>query len=323
MSWPNNTRRYWVDMGSKGRPVGGGLVSWDFPRSGILAAVHLIITGSVAGTLTSPNALGMASIVNLVRLTINAGIDLINMSGAGYHFLLRDMLEHYIDPVPQSNARSAVTATTFDISMYLPVAVNSRDPLGLIMLQNEQTFAQLFINFEADATVATGATVTTTAVQPFLEMFSVPLRDEDLPPQDFAQSIMEETLAVAGAGDQTFNWPRSNNYLQLVHGMGIGASGSDAFTTAKLRVGQNQFLYPNSTPQFLDKEFSRWHGRNRVAGVIPFDLLGSSGLGNYASARDAIDTGQLTDIASIVTATGAGTLRTLKRQLVPLKPNGG
>ena len=290
MAWPNNTRLYNYDLGNKSRPVGGGVVSWDLPKVGILAGLQLICTGSVAGTLSAPNAHGMASIISLVRLTVNSGIDLINLTGAQYHYLLRDSLETLIDPVNQSNARSAVTVTTFDISMWLPIAINSRDPQGLVMLQNEQTQLNLSVEFLADASVATGATVTTTAVQPFLDLFTVPVRDEDLPPFNWVQSITGETLAVSGAGDVTYNWPRANQYLQTIHGLGFGASGTDAWSKTVLRVQQNQLLIPNMTVALADKQFSRYRGRTRPAGVIPIDLFSSSGLGNYGSARDAIDT---------------------------------
>jgi hypothetical protein len=52
--------------------------------------------------------------------------------------------------------------------------------------------------------------------------------------------------------------------------------------------------------------------------VLPIDFFNSSGLGNYASMRDAIDSSQLTDLATLITATGAVTLYSTKRQLVKL-----
>jgi hypothetical protein len=52
------------------------------------------------------------------------------------------------------------------------------------------------------------------------------------------------------------------------------------------------------------------------------DFLSMSGLGNYGSGRDLLDSRQLTDLASIITANAAGTLFTVKRQLVPLRQPG-
>src|SRR5215510_1386422 len=135
-----NTRRKIVQLPTQTRPVGGGTTSINLPKTGLLAAIVVAIRGSIAGTLTVPNALGMASIISRVRLTLNSGIDIFNVSGAGYHYLLREALEsEYTDIAGQSNARSAVTAAAFNLDMLIPVAINMRDPLGLILLQNEQT----------------------------------------------------------------------------------------------------------------------------------------------------------------------------------------
>jgi hypothetical protein len=46
--------------------------------------------------------------------------------------------------------------------------------------------------------------------------------------------------------------------------------------------------------------------------------MASSGLGLYGLTRDVFDTSKVTDIASVLTASGAGTLYTLRRQLVTL-----
>ncbi len=321
MAWPNNTRRFWVDAGSKAKPTGGGVVTYDISKVGILAALHLAISGSIAGTLTAPNALGFSSIVKRIQLILNSGHTLYDISGSGYFYLLKDFLEHYINPVPQNTGGTAVTATTFNLDAYLPIALNARDEIGLILLQNEQTNARLTVEFEADATVATGATVTAT-VQPFLETFSVPRDEADWPRFDFVQSIQEESQTVSGAGDVKFSWPRGNIYLQLIHGAGIAAAAADNFSKAILRVQQNTYIVPNAIPAFLTLEYNRFHGRARTLGVIPWDLLGVSGLGDYGSLRDAIDTAGLTDVDSVVTFSAAGTLYSMKRQLIPIRPEG-
>src|SRR5574341_1030718 len=201
-----NTRRQivkWTPMTS----TGGNTTSVPLPRAGLLSAVRLLITGSVTGTLSAPNALGMASILKRIRLTVNNGTDLFNVSGAGYHYLLRNFIDSYLDPVPASNARSAVTATTFDISLLIPIALSNRDLIGLINLQNEQTQITLSCDWETAATVATGATLAITA-QPFVELFTLPLSREDYPPLNLLHQCVEEQTPVSGAGDVTYIRPQ-------------------------------------------------------------------------------------------------------------------
>src|SRR5579859_3807529 len=86
-----NTRRKIILLPTQTRPTGGGTTSINLPKTGLLASINLAIRGSISGTLSAPNALGFASILNRVRLTLNSGIDIFNVSGAGFHYLLRTL----------------------------------------------------------------------------------------------------------------------------------------------------------------------------------------------------------------------------------------
>lgn len=313
-----NTRRKIVQIPTQTRPVGGGTTSINLPKTGLLAGIVLAIRGSVAGTLTVPNPLGFASIVNRVRVTLNSGIDIFNVSGAGYNYLLREVVEsEYIDVSGQNNARSAVTAAAFNLDMYVPIAINMRDPLGLILLQNEQTLLTLNIDWTADTPVATGATVTATAV-PYLELFTVPVDPQDFPPINIIHQTLEDQQAISGAQDWVYNWPRGNTYLQVLHGVGIGAAGTDGFSKAQIRVNQSDYLQSTDVP-YLDLEFRKLRGRARPAGGLFFDLLGTSGLGNYGLTRDVFNSSLVTDLASVITTGAAYTAYNVRRQLVVLQ----
>jgi len=315
-----NTRRKVLPLtGAITRPAGGGTFGpLTLPKTGLLARVYLALRGNVAGALSAPNALGFSSLISRMRIQANSGIDIFNVSGAGYHYLLRNSLEsEYIDPVGQSNGTVAVTATTFNMDAIIPIALNMRDPTGLIMLQNEQTIVNLFIDWLADASVATGATVTLTTGDAFLEVFTVPPDPKDWPPLNVIHQCLEDQQQIAAAGDFPYYWPRGNTYVGVYHGAGIGAAGSDLFNRFAVRVNQSDYL--QSTPvDFLDVEYRLQKGRARPAGGVFVDLLATSGLGCYGLARDMFNSALVTDLASVITATGAATLFTVRRQLVVL-----
>src|SRR5215469_15255515 len=316
-----NTRRKILPLtGVITRPTGGG--TWGpftLPKTGLLARLYLALRGTIAGTLTTPNPLGQASLISRFRLQANSGLDIVNISGASLQYMLRETIEsEYVDPFGQSTARNAVAAGAFNIDAVIPVAVNMRDPSGLIMLQNEQTIVNCYIDWTPDATVATGATVTLTTGNLFMEIFTVPPDPQDWPNLNIVHQVLEDQQQISANGDFPYNWPRGNTYMQILHGCGIGAAGSDAFSKVAVRVNQSDYLQ-NTDPSYLDLEHRLFRGRPRPPGAILIDLAGSSGLGNYALARDLLNSALVTDLATVITVSSAPqTLYTVRRQLLTL-----
>lgn len=323
-----NTRRKVLPLtGAITRPVGGGTYGpLTLPKTGLLARIYLALRGSAAGSITVPNVLGMSAIVSRLRVQANSGIDIFNVSGGGYQYLLRNSLEsEYIDPVGQSTGTVAVSATTFNLDAVIPIALNMRDPTGLIMLQNEQTIVNLFIDWLADTSVGAGATITLTTGDAFLEVFTVPPDPKDWPPLNVIHQCLEDQQSIAAAGDFPYYWPRGNTYVGVYHGtVSTGATGgmgantpSDLWNRFAVRVNQSDYLQ-NTPVDFVDMEYRLQKGRARNLGTIFVDLLATSGLGCYGLARDMFNSALVTDLASVITTTGACVLYTVRRQLVVL-----
>lgn len=313
-------------MSDIARPASGGAPTpVPFPRTGFLARIYLAIRGTITGTISAPNALGKAAIIRRVRVFPTTGLPLIDISGPGYHYGVRQLLELATDITPQSDARSAVVAGAYNLDMVLPLMLNQRDAIGLFHLQTDENTLSLQIEFETDATIATGITAHACTVTPYIEYFTVPMDAADWPRTDVAIQLLEDAITIPAAGEQRYLWPRGNTYLQLIHLFGHGVSGSDLFTRVALERARNHPSQDTDT-KFLDMQrfFSTPFNSPRLAGTVPFDLLGSAGLGTYDKARDTIDSAKYTELATRLTATQAGTLTTVRRQLAVLTvPNAG
>lgn len=310
-----NTRQHVTVQPTQTRPTGGGTTSLPLPTSGILAAMYLETSITVSGSLSNQHADGASAAISRVRLTNNSNTDIVNISCAGYHYALKYFLDDFSAFVG-AGGRTAITATTFDISMYIPIAINMRDPLGLLLLANRETTYTLNIDWLADASVATGATVTGTCI-PHLVTFDVPLDPKDYPDFSYLHILAEEQDTIGATGDYPKQLQRGGEYLQIFHLFGSAASGAaDNWSKSVLRTNQVFQIY-DLRPHFLDAMHLGLHNNvARNAGLIFYDMLGSTGLGAFGNFRDPIDSSKLTNFESVITATATGTLRTLRRMIV-------
>lgn len=314
----NNTRLRTKVQPSITRPTGGGLTSFSLSKVGLLKGIHLGITGAItSGGLSALNAAGKSSIVKRVRCSVNNGNMVFSVSGVQFHWILRDFIDGYYNPFPGGDGRSAVATGNYRIDMYIPIMINERDPIGLFLLQNEQTVVTVEIEWESDVTVATGITTLTGTAVPTLEFFQVPQYQADWPDIFTFHSIIgDENVVAQASGDYSYAWPKGNVYLQMLHGYGIGVSGTDSADKIILRANQTDTLYEH-TPSYQDFLFADNHPTTRPAGVYALDLMGSSGIGAFGSARDQIDSASAADLYSILTVNAAKTLHSVRRMLIP------
>lgn len=318
MPFNTATRRKLIQLDTLTRPAAGGMTSLQLPKTGLLARLHLVISATVAGTIAGSNQMGASSIVKRVRLQANNGTDIINVSGPGYAYGMRHFLDSgYLTQLNQGT--TVVSATTFNLSMVLPIMINSRDPVGLIMLQNEETQLTLTVEWEATTTVDSGATGITATCIPFMEFYTVPSDPRDWPQLNLIHQWLEESTAIAAAGTYDYDVPRGNTYLRLIHGYGWGVSGTgaDDWSSADLFVNQSDFL-EHRIPAVNDVLWYFLHGTARPLGTIAYDFLGTSGLGSFGISRDLFNSALVTSFKSRIVASAADTRYTLRNQLVAL-----
>lgn len=313
------TRRKVIQLSTMTRPTGGGITQIELPKSGILSQIYLAISVTIAGTLSAPNALGLASVIKRVRVRINSGNMLFDLDGFSYHYGLREALFNNLDRLSYTDARSAVTTGTKNLDMIIPIALNDRDTIGLVMLQNESTQVVLEVEWEADATVATGATITGTAV-PSLVLFEVPSNPKSFPDFSILHQCLSDLNTTSAGTTYDYQVARGGTIVGLYHML-----GSSTWTQAQLILQQSNVI-ENHNPQSQRIQFAQTFGHdNTLSGTFSgnntrvfYDFSGDDGLGQYGSKRDMIDTNSLTSFISRLTIAGAANLYTVRRQLLRL-----
>lgn len=321
----DNTRLRRAPLSTMTKPTGGGTTVIQLPPVGLVRGLQLNISATVTGTPDAPNALGMASVIRSVRLVTNAAVDIYRTSGAGWLLAVNEMLNSGLQLGAGSNynqGMSAVAQGTFRLDMYLPVAMNWRDPIGLFLLQNREISVNLEIEWEADTTVTGGATATYTAsCVPRIEYFSIPPDPSLMPPLNLVHQITEESRVISGAGDVQIEPTPGQIYLAVAYGAYWAQSASASWSRFVERVGQSDTWMDENVSSMQTLNYLT-RGRDLRAGTIFRDYMGSAGLDALMETdRDVFDTLNVTSWQHTITMTGAGTLRIVKRQLVRVGSN--
>lgn len=322
----DKTRLKYVPLALQTKPTGGGTTVVQLPPTGLLRGVYLRITVVETGTPDAANALGICSAIRQVRLRTNGATDIFQCSGAGYIYGVNEILntgKQVVMTTTQNQGASAVAAGTFELDMYVPVAMNWRDPIGIFLLQNREINVNLEIEWEADTTVTGGATATLTGTcQPIMEFYTVP--DDPklyLPYLNVVHQFTEESQVVSGAGDFTYNPVTGNVYLAVLYGAYWAQSAADSWNRFQEVVGASD-RWRDFTVLVDNAVHSMEFGRARRAGTVFRSFMASAGLGLLSETdRDMFDTLGITNFQHVITMTGAGTVRIVKEQLIRVGSN--
>lgn len=222
-------------------------------------------------------------------------------------------------------ASSAGTANVCRMLVDLPLSLNDRDPVSLIVTQNQQTNVDVTVDFATGIdllAVTTGMTAVLSAITitPLQESFSVPPVKEAVPDIGILKLVQASTQAISGSGQQTIKLPTGMTYRKIAllitdaNGNGV----TDASLTGNIDIILNQSDIPYSLkPSILAAINHEQFGRVMPDGLYLFDFS-YQGLANYGGLRDYIDTEQLTEFWIQFTAGAAGNVSVVYEQLAKL-----
>lgn len=307
------TRNRNYKLPSQQRSASNLLLRFDLPPSYLVGRIKIEVRGVTSATaVTGPNADGWASLIKNIRVQSNMGDDLVNISGRQYFGAFAPVADLPGNTIPHATLGAVAASTTVILPVVIPFAVNLRDATGLLPLQNRQTVATLWVEFNTDAVVATTIGWTTQPiVNVTVEVFSIPFMPSAQPPISMIHRIIGFTQAVSAVGDVPHVWDRGNIVLQKMHMLGWAGGGTnrDNWSRVRLLIQQtdNMYVYENildandtviANDQDTYFAYQRLGQRNK--GVIYFDFVGQSGLGIYDIPRDAMDMRRYTDVMSLI-----------------------
>lgn len=315
----------------------GTTLSFEVPKVRLTEAVRLLVEATLTATHASnttytPATHAPFTLLKNVRVNINNGFNPYQISGLGLYMLMlmradADTLTRQTSGrgrTVQGDVSSAGgTANTVRFVVDLPLALNDRDPVGLVLTQNQETTVTVEVDLGTANDIAPAASGYTFAlsdvtVTPLVESFTVPAVSEAFPDISIVKLVNEKIDAIAGAGPITVRLPVGTTYRKLIFFV-ADSSGAGVDITSNIEIALNQSDTPiQINPKLLAAINHELYATPLPTGMYALDLA-SQGFANYGGSRDYIDTERLTEFWLRFDATAAGSVRVVYEHLSRLR----
>lgn len=322
------------------------VVSFNLNKVRLTSRIFLIIEGTVkvthaSATTYNPNAFAPFTFIRNVSVEINNGFRPFNVSGRElYWYNLTRAFANQIVPVIDTagnlpvrtrnylgkSASSSGADNPMRMVLELPLTLNERDPIGLILTQNEETVVTVTVTFGSGSDLlAAGQTGYTVAVNnitvtPMVESFSIPPVKEAFPDLSIIKLVQSTRESVSGAGQFTLKLPVGLTYRKLLVFIEDANGGvADTSISGNFELIFNNAEYPYQiSPKALSALNQVMYNQVLPNGLWVFDFT-YQGLANYGGARDYIDTERLTEFWFKFNAPAAGNVTAVYELLSRLR----
>ena len=296
--------------------VENATVSFDLPRARLLSKIQLLVEAKFRvshsiETNFTPATFAPYNILRRVQVDLNNGFSSFKISGAEAY--LYNMLhinsqtferstDKHAQVFMQTNAGTSPGAENeLKFCVDLPISLNDRDPIGLILLQNEETLVTVSVDIGKASDLLADATDYTVeleslSITPVLQSFTIPVDPDALPDLSILKLVHSLTKEISGAGITTVKLPVGLTYRKIIVYIEDTQGGipEDRITSDfELIFNQADIPYKVNS-KVLRALNTRSFGRTLPVGTYVFDFS-DQGLTNYGGSRDYIDTERLTE----------------------------
>lgn len=315
------TRQNLQMMATQSTTTGASTVSFTLPKARLLSKIildfEIKFTAKHASSTSLPvmNKFTPFKLVRRISLSLNDGFQPYVVSGtelAMLNMISRSGATYVLDNISNSDVNAygywldkGASATgkenTVHFTLEMPITLNDRDAISMLLLQNAETVADLIIDFANAGDMfknATGYTfdITKASVTPLLETFSIPASTEAFPDLSVLKLTTGRNETFMGAGQHTLKLNTGTIYRRLVlyftDENGEPIEDSDITSNINLVFNTADTNY-SVTPRMLRMLNTTYYGYTLPKGMFVFDMT-FQGTPNMGGTRDYIDTERLT-----------------------------
>lgn len=298
---------------------GATTMQFSLPKSRLLSKIYLRVSAVVnvkhaSKTTIAGDEYTPYKVIRKCNLDLNNGFAPFTVSGtdlAIYNSVDRNAKKIY----EKSNYRNASetgeyvaspegTDNAFDYVLELPVTLNPRDPIGMILLQNDQTNVTLNVDiangvdiFAGTDTTGYEVTIKKVVGEVCLETFSIPANEMAFPDLTVLKLVNGRTDSMPAVGQQIIKLATGTIYRKLV----VQILDEDGKAVPETDLTNIELVFNQAdvnvsiSPAMLRAINTAELGYELPKGVYVFDFSAGGNLPNYGSTRDFIDTDKLTE----------------------------
>jgi hypothetical protein len=322
------------------------------PKVGLASRIYIDVAGGSAtafdltigagASAVAADGQGPYGIIQGIALSVNGGTGWYDVTGFGTYLANgAESADRYPETAPgtvYTTAPADVASTIFDypvvdgnprFGLEVPLCLGPSNPLGMILLQNDQTTVELLIRWDtlsnyAALTAGAVATLSLTATV-VLEYFDIPPKDAFLafflPMLQWAHWWREERQDVTSTGRDAniVSLDNHDTYLRVLHYFVRNSiTNTDNVTDLRFVLNRAVTLFDHDDATHLRRQRAAI-GKDLPAFIWDFFQTGT--------LRDAIHADAYTDIRSVLdidSIAGTSFLKTVSEKLVDLgEPIGG
>lgn len=268
----------------------------------------------IHASLTTFTALPLSpySIIRRIAVDMNNGFNPFIVSGKElYMYSLMNDYSSVLNPatsgrgkvvLPLVSSPSTGTVNKVRFLIDLPLALNDRDPVSLIVTQNQQTNVDVTIDFLDFSSIVSTAgftgSISNIVISPVQETFSVPPVMDARPDIGILKLVQSSNQSISGARLATVKLPTGMTYRKLafyITGADDGLGLTDSSIAGNFEIVLNQSDTPYKIKPSVLAAINHEQFRNTLPqGIWAFDFS-YQGFSNFGGLRDYIDTEQLTE----------------------------
>lgn len=293
-------------------------LQFTLPKARLLAGACLRITGKLnlkhaSKTELKPDMFTLARSIRRISLDLNNGFQPFVLSGV--ECLMYNLLENhpvineingtneYMKAQDKFTVSSTGTDNDFAVTLQLPVTTSLRDPIGLILLQENATNVTISIDMGMGSEmfpIETGLTADIKNVKcsVMLETFSIPANSTAFPDLSVLKLVNGRMESMPSSGQQIIKLTTGTIYRKIIFRVldenGKPMSMDDITGTIDLVFNQADVNY-SITPEMLRLRNEYMSGYQLPDGMFVFDFSNNGTGANMSGTRDYIDSANLTE----------------------------